>query len=163
MNPARDTGITSRSAACRFLLMFCAPATDLVSVGALFTSKGERQMRWTVSKKLALGFGVIIVFVIIIGAVALTNIDNLITHQNQGRTYVRVRQTTRELLALGNYGNGVLRTYYIALSDPSERLRVRTSCWPTGSTSALWPRVSRNGAGASATNRKTWPQNWPPM
>ena len=82
-------------------------------------------MRWTVSKKLALGFGGIAAFVVIIGAIAFANIKSLIGSQMQERKYVTARRYTYQLLAAGNYGNACLRNFYISIHSPTENPRLK--------------------------------------
>jgi methyl-accepting chemotaxis protein len=82
-------------------------------------------MRWTVSKKLAFGFGGIAAFVVIIGAIAFVNIQSLIGSQKQERKYVTARRYTYELLAAGNYGNACLRNFYISVQSPTENPRLK--------------------------------------
>jgi methyl-accepting chemotaxis protein len=82
-------------------------------------------MHWTVGKKLGFGFGVIVVFVAIIGAVAFTNIESLISNQKQERKYVTARKYTFQLLAAGNFGNACLRNFYISVHSPTENPRLK--------------------------------------
>jgi len=82
-------------------------------------------MRWTVSKKLAVGFGGIMVVVAISTAIAFTNLQSLITHQNRTLFRSTVLKTTYEMLATGNFGNATIRNYYISMQDPVQGPRTR--------------------------------------
>jgi len=82
-------------------------------------------MRWTVSKKLAFGFGGIAAFVLIIGAIAFANIQSLISSQEQERKYVTARDYSYQWLSASNYGNSCLRNFYISLHSPTENPRLK--------------------------------------
>ena len=89
-------------------------------------------MQWTVRRKLAAGFGGIIVLVAISGAVSYINIQRLVQHQNSTRVRSDVLKNTYDIYANTNFGNATLRTYTISMSDPTQGPRVKKNlelCW----------------------------------
>jgi methyl-accepting chemotaxis protein len=94
-------------------------------------------MRWTVSKKLGLGFGGTMVLIAIIAVTAYTNIQGLVAHQKKAMLHTAAIKDTYELWAVGNFGNAAIRGYHIALGNSEQRARIKNA-----SMKSTWERLA---------------------
>ncbi len=86
-------------------------------------------MRWTVGKKLAIGFGGIVMLVAISSTVSFVCLQQLVANQSRNAFGLAILRNAYGTLATVNFANSTLRGYTIGLKDPSEGPRMKKNAY----------------------------------
>lgn len=106
-------------------------------------------MNWTIGKKLAIGFGGMVLLGAISGAIGYINARGFVAYQKRVVFRTAVAKNAYETLAALNYCNSTLRGYAMAANDPKEAPRIKDNLLTLG-----WDKMVKGSAGLKEQSPK---------